>query len=399
MKILVICDSPYLYTGLARVNRHLIRGLTQSGHEVMLGAWGWDQLAFPLNQNSQWIYEDSFDQKEYVVFPLAKNPEKLLLQTYEVLKEIKFDILLTMGDYWNYAGFHFLKSKLDYSYKWIAYYTIDSEPINEDYVESFQYIDEIICPSKYGKKIVEKSIGKECHYIPYGIDHDTFYKLDENIRSEERKKRNLEGKFRFINVSKNQNRKNIPAFLEALKIVHEMDNRIVGYLHTNIEKQVAVQVNIKNIIKRLNIENILSIPDKKLALDIGYSDSDLNTEYGCSDALVLSSVAEGFGFPLLEAQACGIPVIATNYASMPELCCDKNLLVDYEKYCGPMEQEVAIIRVDKLVEKMIESTKIFDDYNKKIEFSKGFFWSLMNSEMEKLISRMSDRIVIPAEEV
>lgn len=398
MRIFVICDSPYLYTGLARVNRHVIDGLSNSGHEVILGAWGWDQLAFPLNENSQWIYRDQ-SGRNYSVFPLAKNPEKLLIQTYEVMKEIKCDILLTMGDYWNFAGFDLLKPKLNYGYKWIAYYTIESRPINDEYVEAFKYIDEIICPSIFGKNVVESSTDKQCHYIPYGVDQNVFYKLDEKTRIEERKKRGLEGKFRFINVSKNQNRKNIPAFLEALKIVHDVDNRVVGYLHTNIEKLVPTQVNLKNIIKRLGIEDIVSVPNKKLSLDIGYLDSDLNIEYGCSDAFVMSSVAEGFGLPILEAQSCGLPAIVTGYSSMKQLCRNKRLLVDYVKYYASMEQEVAIIKVEDLVRKMIDIMSSERDEDKNIEYCKGFYWGSMNERLGKIIEGLDDKIVIPVNEM
>jgi alpha-1,3-rhamnosyl/mannosyltransferase len=45
-------------------------------------------------------------------------------------------------------------------------------------------------------------------------------------------------------------------------------------------------------------------------------------------ALVYPSVYEGFGLPPLEAMACGVPVIATNASSIPEVVGDTGLLVD-----------------------------------------------------------------------
>ena len=399
MRIFVVCDSPYLFTGLARVNRHVIKGLRDSGHEVILGAWGWDQLAYPLGKNSQWMYEDNENGYQYVAFPLSKDPKKLLIQTYEILKSIPCDVLLTIGDYWNFAGFELLKSKLDYGYKWISYYTIESSPINEDFLESFNYMDEIMAPSLFGKKVVEDSTGLKCHHVPYGIDHDTFYPLSDEEREAERTKRELTGKIRFINVCKNQNRKNIPAFLEALKIANKKDNRIVGYLHTNIDKKVQSQVNVRNIIKRLGIEDIISVPNKKISLDIGCSDADLRIEYGCSDALVLSSVAEGFGFPLLEAQACGIPAIASDCSSMSELCFEKGLLAKCMKYYGSMEQEVGIVDVEDLAEKMCKISSFEVRKEKMSEFFKGFLWNKTNARIENVISSMSDEVAIPVEEV
>ena len=47
-----------------------------------------------------------------------------------------------------------------------------------------------------------------------------------------------------------------------------------------------------------------------------------------SDAMVLPSIHEGFGLPLLEAMACGIPSITMNKHAPPEVVGDSGLLVD-----------------------------------------------------------------------
>lgn len=48
-------------------------------------------------------------------------------------------------------------------------------------------------------------------------------------------------------------------------------------------------------------------------------DEDLPVVYSMAEALVFPSVAEGFGFPVLEAMACGAPVIASDIRSLREL--------------------------------------------------------------------------------
>ena len=50
--------------------------------------------------------------------------------------------------------------------------------------------------------------------------------------------------------------------------------------------------------------------------------------YNAALALVLPSHYEGFGFPVLEAFACGIPVIISNRASLPELANGSALMCD-----------------------------------------------------------------------
>ncbi len=54
-------------------------------------------------------------------------------------------------------------------------------------------------------------------------------------------------------------------------------------------------------------------------------------------ALVFPSVYEGFGLPPLEAMACGVPVIASNAASIPEVVGDCGILVDPFDVCGLSE--------------------------------------------------------------
>lgn len=61
----------------------------------------------------------------------------------------------------------------------------------------------------------------------------------------------------------------------------------------------------------------------------GYlDDHDLALLYNGSLALVYPSLYEGFGLPILEAMACGTPVISSNTSSMPEVAGDAAFMVD-----------------------------------------------------------------------
>ena len=57
-------------------------------------------------------------------------------------------------------------------------------------------------------------------------------------------------------------------------------------------------------------------------------DDDLPALYSAARMLVMPSLYEGFGLPILEAMACGAPVIAGNLSSLPEVVGQAGLLVD-----------------------------------------------------------------------
>ena len=58
------------------------------------------------------------------------------------------------------------------------------------------------------------------------------------------------------------------------------------------------------------------------------STDELVKLYNLAEALVMPSIYEGFGLPLLEAMRCGCPVIASNGGSLPEIGGDGVLYID-----------------------------------------------------------------------
>jgi len=64
------------------------------------------------------------------------------------------------------------------------------------------------------------------------------------------------------------------------------------------------------------------------------SESELVAEYQNANVFVLPSYYEGFGLPILEAFACGTPVICSNKSSLPEICGKAALMVDPKDITG-----------------------------------------------------------------
>jgi glycosyltransferase involved in cell wall biosynthesis len=78
--------------------------------------------------------------------------------------------------------------------------------------------------------------------------------------------------------------------------------------------------NFLREMKRLHLENKIILP--------GYvPDEHLPGLYSSAEAFVYPSLYEGFGFPVLEAMACGTPVICSNTSSLPEVAGDAAILL------------------------------------------------------------------------
>ena len=75
----------------------------------------------------------------------------------------------------------------------------------------------------------------------------------------------------------------------------------------------------------------LGIKDK-VSFRTGLSKQDIAKEYASSSIAIVSSLYEGFGYPVIEAMSCEIPLIATNVSSIPEL------VGDYAKLIPPMNE-------------------------------------------------------------
>ena len=106
--------------------------------------------------------------------------------------------------------------------------------------------------------------------------------------------------------------KNAPLFFQVLQSLPEAILSKIAVLFTNDDK---------------SIEGLRALPGLKVHV-AKLTDRGLRLAYGAAHALVYPSRYEGFGLPILEAMACGCPVICANSSSIPEVAGEAALLID-----------------------------------------------------------------------
>ena len=122
------------------------------------------------------------------------------------------------------------------------------------------------------------------------------------------------------------------------------------------------------------IENELSKIDGIFFLDWISNDDLLQLIQG-SDAFILPSIHEGFGMPLVESMACGIPCVSCNQHAPPEIILDSGLLVDP-------------YNIDEISNSMLQlynDKKLLNDLSaKSLSRSQDFLWQKNAEEILKL---------------
>jgi glycosyltransferase involved in cell wall biosynthesis len=84
------------------------------------------------------------------------------------------------------------------------------------------------------------------------------------------------------------------------------------------------QKYISHVLRQLN-----AAYDPAKFITPGYiNDEDLPYVYGISELFLFPSLSEGFGMPVIEAMACGTPVITSKISCMPEIAGEAAVLVD-----------------------------------------------------------------------
>jgi len=159
---------------------------------------------------------------------------------------------------------------------------------------------------------------KKIRCIPLGVSPD-FHVIDDDDSLKETLTKLAVHSDYILTVSTIEPRKNILRLIEAYALAVDRFN-IRNHLVICGRKGFKSE-DIEKTIRKNNCEG-------KVHLTGYVEQSDLINLYNCAALYVCPSLYEGFGLPVLEAMACGVPVVVSNKSALPEIVGDAGLLFD-----------------------------------------------------------------------
>lgn len=216
---------------------------------------------------------------------------------------------------------------LKYFQKWINIIIVDSEYAKTEVVEHYKFPEFKVRTIYLGGGEVYQPIKKE------DIQNNVLskYKITQPY---------------ILDISRLQPHKNVVTLIKAYIVMRN--------IHQDISEKLVIVGG-----QAYKNRNEYDIAEKSsFSKDIIFVDfvdlDDLNTIYSGSELFVFPSLNEGFGLPVLEAMASGVPVVTSNVTSMPEIGGNAVITVDplnIDELSGSMYK---VLRDITLQQKMIK---------------------------------------------
>ena len=433
MRIVTISDNPNLFSGLARVHRHVIDGFVEDGHEVIPCVWH----GYTIDEENEIreatkegrtpdvrpVYYESGDQQVRLLCLPKAGGNKEMFALFEIVSTMKPDVVFTIGDHWRFFYMQAIKMKLGFSFKWIPYLTVEHD-VEDSWRQLMTYADAVVTPSEFGAKAMSEVYPKDVEVVPYGTE-ESFVRYNDRRRRTLRRARGCSGKVRFITVAQNTWRKNLPALIQAVSIVSHRDpgRKMQFYVHTNVDAgdDETYLYDLKELVRRFNVSDWFVFPDEERVVSVMEAPGDdlMVDEYNCADFFILPSTFEGYGLPLVEAMACGVVPIAHSSSTIPEHLGgdlgahgdgDRGFLVGGRTEVCPPSKLVKVVRPDALGQSIWEAyvmtkskggRETLSKMSQRCQsYGKEKSWETMKRELCNLVRRSSKgSTILPVEEL
>lgn len=179
-----------------------------------------------------------------------------------------------------------------------------------------------IAMSRFGQRQVKLVYDIDAEFIPHGFDKNIFYKESVEVKAKARAKWLLTNKFVVGAVARNQGRKALDRTLKAFKLFCVDKPDAVLLLHCD-PQDVAQSFYLPDLINTLKLNNRVLFTGTTFHNPFTYD--QMREVYNLMDVFFLSTTGEGFGVPTIEAMACGVPQVQTDYTTSRELLLDDGL--------------------------------------------------------------------------
>lgn len=300
MRILWASNGPNVPSGYGVPTKYLAPFLTEMGHDLAIQAF-------------YGIQGGMVNYRGIPVYPMQGEPYGADVIGHHA-RHFKADLVVTLVDNWVLPGDYGMR----FDAKWMAWFPVDGTPAPKVCIAQALNCD---YPATFSLNGVEElhNAGVDAYYIPYGVDCSVFKPGD---KQEARAQLGLpQDVFLISTVADNRGfpaRKAWPEILMGYKLFCEDHSDTLLYLHTRKDPISRQGINFDPLVEDLELDGKVLFTDPQ-QIAMGIPNEDLAPLYQASDVMLLPSMAEGFGLPVVEAQACGCPVITQDCSSMSEL--------------------------------------------------------------------------------
>jgi len=157
--------------------------------------------------------------------------------------------------------------------------------------------------------------------IPFGVDSDRFRPCSDEQKEASRRAFGLPGSsFVVLFVGSEQRRKNLETLVAGLAMYRRRDPSLV-FVKAGVAQSKSGRERFHSALKANQMEEVTVLRED-------LTDDQIVQLYRAADVLAFPSVEEGWGVPVLEAMASGVPVLSSRIGPVVEFAGDSVLHVD-----------------------------------------------------------------------
>ena len=291
--------APWSPSGYGQQTALWTKKLKEMGHEVVISSY-WGLSGSPTAWNG------------ITVLP-GFGANYCSPSLHQHAQHVQPDAIITLGDIW------VLDANLLKELPIAHWLPADCRPMSHvDKLEAVAAEARVIAMSRFGHERFTDAGFMNALYCPHAVDTEVFRPPED--RDGLREAFGLESGTFLIGVNAANNdaiRKAAPEMMLAFAKFHKAHPEAMLALHTGIHQ--AGGQDLEFLAEHLGITDRLLIVDQYRYACGLITDRDMANWTQAIDVLLATTYAEGFGLPVIEAQACGTPVITTDASAMTEL--------------------------------------------------------------------------------